>query len=200
MAAAKSHASGTGLLTLPEVFEADADEAVRADRHCRSLFPGGGADVAVHVDPPLVRTNATPPYAHHPRRSIPRCSTKERHPPHWRASAATVPRVTEPGDQAIEPRAGDGHQVISVTRWRILAAREAVVGSSAATASSRRPMRLRRSTSGEASPTRASARARSSAASVSRPRRWALMAAIAFAKLLSVIVQAVPRADGLSRS
>jgi hypothetical protein len=74
MAAAEAHASDTGLLALPEVFEADADEAVRADRHCRSLFPGGRADVAVHVDPPLVRTKATPPYAHQPRRSIPGCT------------------------------------------------------------------------------------------------------------------------------
>ena len=78
MAAAETHATGTGLLTLPEVFEADADEAVRADRHCRSLFPGGGADVAVHVDPPLVRMNATSPYAQHPRLSTPGC-TLEHH-------------------------------------------------------------------------------------------------------------------------
>ena len=76
MAAAETHASGTRLLALPEVFEADADEAVRADRHGRSLFLGGGADIAVHVDSPLAGTNATPPYAHHPRRSIPDFSIK----------------------------------------------------------------------------------------------------------------------------
>jgi hypothetical protein len=76
MAAAETHASSARLLALPEVFEADADEAVRADRHGCSLLAGGGTDVAVHVDPPLACTNATPPYAHHPRRSIPDCSIK----------------------------------------------------------------------------------------------------------------------------
>ena len=76
MAAAETHASGTGLLALPEMFEADADEAVRADRHGRSLLAGGGTDVAVHVNPPLACTDATPPYAHHPRRSILDCSIK----------------------------------------------------------------------------------------------------------------------------
>jgi hypothetical protein len=76
MAAAETHASGTGLLALPEMFEADADEAVRADRHGRSLLAGGGTDVAVHVNPPLACTDATPPYAHHPRQSIPDFSIK----------------------------------------------------------------------------------------------------------------------------
>jgi len=75
MAAAETHASGTGLLALPEMLEADADEAVRADRHGCSLLAGGGTDVAVHVDPPLACTNATPPYAHQPGRSIPDCSS-----------------------------------------------------------------------------------------------------------------------------
>ena len=85
MAAAETHASGTGLLTLPEVVEADADEAVRTDRHGGSLFLGGGADIAVHVGPPLAGTNATPPYAHHPRRSIPECSLEHDAVLHWHA-------------------------------------------------------------------------------------------------------------------
>jgi len=85
MAAAETHASGTRLLALPEVFEADADEAVRADRHGRSLFLGGGADIAVHVDSPLAGTNATPPYAHHPRRSIPECTLEHDAVLRWRA-------------------------------------------------------------------------------------------------------------------
>jgi hypothetical protein len=88
MAAAETHASGTGLLTLPEVFETDADEAVRADRHGRSLFPGGSTDVAVHIDPPLARTNATPPYAHHLWRSIPAGSCKQQ-----RASSTPLTHV-----------------------------------------------------------------------------------------------------------
>jgi hypothetical protein len=46
----------------------------------------------------------------------------------------------------------------------------------------------------------ASQRARSSAASVSRPRCRALMAVMAFAGLLSVNDQHVLRAEGLSRS
>src|SRR5215210_4773604 len=71
MAAAEAHATGAGLLALPEVFETDADRAVRANRDGRSLFLGGGTDVAVHGDPPLARTIADSPYARYRRRSIP---------------------------------------------------------------------------------------------------------------------------------
>src|SRR5215212_6552105 len=71
MATAEAHACGAGLLALPEVFETDADGAVRADRDGRSLFLGGGTDVAVHGDPPLAHTIADSPYAHYRRRSIP---------------------------------------------------------------------------------------------------------------------------------
>ena len=48
MAAAEPQATGDGLLGLPEVLDAEADEALRADRHGCSLFLGGGTNVAVH--------------------------------------------------------------------------------------------------------------------------------------------------------
>jgi hypothetical protein len=80
------------------------------------------------------------------------------------------------------------------------AASNAAVGSFATTTPRRRLMRLCRATADEGTRTRASPRARSSAASLSRPRRWTLMAVIALARLLSVNNQDVSLADGLSRS